>query len=188
MVSDSNNKKRLEVFTRITQIATGISVILGIILGLFGLYDTKQQAELSLKSLRLSSLEHINTVIENDNRAREKIGKFLALLNKERIPPSSELLNKYGTGSAAYLSEELRAFREIGRHYERMGTIIRLGYLDFPFIYEVIPFPDEFWDSTEKLRQTIQSNWSGRGKGLNDFWKNFSWLREEYKKKRLSDG
>lgn len=85
-----------------------------------------------------------------------------------------------------YHSKEATPIVSVGRHYEQLGALVRLGYVDFDLVYEIIPFPDQFWEATAPVRAGARTNWSG-GKGLPDFWKNFEYLKTLYDKQRALD-
>ena len=65
-----------------------------------------------------------------------------------------------------------------------LGAMIRLGYLDFDLVFEVVTFPDQFWNESEELRQFMADNWSGPDQPLSDLWSNFAYLRERYHEER----
>lgn len=179
-------KSKLDTFARIIQIITGLSIITGIIIGVIGLYNAHKQAKLAFRSMRLTSLQYINQLIDNDSNVRQKIGKFINNLDGGLIPDSKTLLERYNTGEGVYLSPELDDFREIFRHYEQLGAKVKLEYIDMDLIFEVIPFPDKYWDKTKELRCRIQYNWYGNGRGLKDFGSNFLYLKEFYDEQRGS--
>jgi len=89
-----------------------------------------------------------------------------------------------GLALGVYLSPELSDFREIFRHYERLGAKVKLQYIDMDLIFEVIPFPDKYWEKTKDLRCRIQYNWYGKGRELTDFGTNFLYLKEFYEGQR----
>jgi hypothetical protein len=66
---------------------------------------------------------------------------------------------------------------------------VRLGYLDFDLIYEVVDFPDKFWDETDEFRKSARTvNWFDANKRLPDFWKNFEYLHDRYVERRKLEG
>jgi hypothetical protein len=82
----------------------------------------------------------------------------------------------------------------MGHHYEVLGALVGADVVDFRLIYEVVDFPDEFWDATDELRAKARSNWSVRvqgnsrvTQGLPDFWKNFNKLHDRYVQQRKRD-
>ena len=95
------------------------------------------------------------------------------------------MLDRLGSGEAIYISDELTNYRAVHYHYEQMGALVKLEYLDFPLIFEVIAFPDAYMDSAESLRRIIRENWKGKNKALPDFGANIEFLRKCYEKSRL---
>lgn len=93
-------------------------------------------------------------------------------------------------GSAIFFPEGA-TIAAVGRHYEELGALVRLDYIRFDVVYEVVPFPDGFWAATKPIREEAQSNWSidenGKHTGLRDFWKNFEYLKQQYDRQRDLD-
>jgi hypothetical protein len=209
-------KSRFESVGRITQITSSISIIIGIVVALVGLYDAKQQADLSFTAMRMTQLEPLREMIkkerENENALIEPFMKKLelcdnakaakrenstagcendfpeckGLLTKEgRLPPVADLLEHFGgKGSEIYGHPCFDQFKQIGRHFDELGAMVRLGYVDFDFLFTLIPFPDDFWNDTLEYRGAIQTNWDGEGEPLDDFWVNFAWLHDRYQRER----
>lgn len=180
-------KSRLDIVARFIQIITGLSIIIGIIVAIIGIINTHEQAKMAIRSMKLSSLQYINQLIDNDTLVRNKINKFISDMKSGVIPTPKKLLLKYKTGELVYLSPELSDFRDIFRHYEQLGAKVKLQYIDSDLVYEVIPFPDNLWDLTTELRCRIQYNWYGEGKEMKDYGSNFSALKEFYDHKRGPD-
>ena len=187
MVEDNGGSK-LEHFTRIMQAASAVSVIVGICAALFGMYSALQNARTNALATKLSGVTAVNQFIDEDTKVRGDIGKFLSAYSgdsgKEKL---RELMRRYQSGEKAYESTELSELRDIGRHYERMGTYVKLWYLDFLIVYEVIPFPDDFWNETAEFRIAVRKDSWSDGRGLHDFWKNFELLRQRYIEQRAKD-
>lgn len=185
MDNEAKGKRtKLDTLARIIQIITGLSVISGIIIGFAGLFDAHKQAKLAFRAMKMSSLQYINQLIDNDTNVRLKIEKFIKEVEIGKIPGPKTLFEKYTTGEGVYLSPELSDFRDIFRHYEQMGAKVKLQYIDSDLIFEVIPFPDNYWDMTNELRCRIQYNWYGKGRELKDFGSNFLFLKEFYDTQR----
>ncbi len=182
----SRQNTRLEVFTQVVQAASGISIILGIMLSVWGVYDTLQKANLAVRSVRLSSLLVLKDFVDSDSKIRQETTVFL---RKYKTPDElRQVIAKYESGQAAYDSDELADLREIGHHYEQIATLVKLDYVDFDLVYETIPFPDEFWSRTEAFRKEIQTtNWFHKGRGLPDFWDNMTALKARYESARAHD-
>ena len=127
-------------------------------------------------------------MIKEDGDIRTKALKdFGGTWDEKKI---SQVLAQHGTVAEAYYSDDLAPVRTMGHHYEVLGELVEADVLDFKLIYEVVDFPDEFWDATEELRTRAKSSWTvkdGRPKGLPDFWQNFSKLHERYDQQRKRD-
>lgn len=169
----------MERFTRIIQILTGISIIVGIVAAI-------TQVDLAVKGLKQSRLAQVNQLLDVDSDIRAKIPVFLNTYTAAKL---DAVLKDHPTGELAYLSDELEGLRTIGRHYERMGALVKFDYIDFVLIFEVIPFPESFWEGTTSFRTKIRkSNWLGGEKGLEDFWANFEYLGCRYAEEREGAG
>ncbi len=180
----SEETGKLDVLERVTRIASSLSVILGVVVVVMGIFSAVHEGSRAVKSMRLSSLPHIQQLIQADTVFRPKIASFLKSHDNEQL---MALLTMYETGSLAYHSDELIHFREIGRHYDLMGALVRLDYIDFDLLYAVIPFPDDFWAETRAFRDELRlRNWSADG-GLPDFWENFEYLRGLYQQAREAE-
>jgi hypothetical protein len=180
-MAEDQNPGRLNLFERITRIATSISVIVGIGAAIFGMFN-------SLQSWRYSQLAGVNQYIDEDTQVRAKVLAFSQQYNgpegKKKI---HDLIEQKGSCEAAYYSPELADMREVGRHYERMGTLLRLNYLNFDLLYEVVVFPGDFWSETEEFRNQARAKWDKSGTPLPDFWKNFEYLKGRYDQRRKQD-
>lgn len=106
------------------------------------------------------------------------------MTNYRKLPSPDSLLEKYGTGRSIYYSEELKDFRKICNHYDTVGALMNGRYLDFDLYYQIVSFPDDFYDKTRELREKIKNNWEDKGKPLKDFLSNFENLRKRYETER----
>ncbi len=175
---------KLDTLEKITRIASNLSVILGVIFVLVGIYNAINEGSRAVKSLKLSSLPHIDNLITRDTELRPRIKEFLDEYDSHKL---MGLLSKYETGERVYLSDDLSDFREIGRHYDRVGALVKLDYIDFDLLFAVIPFPDDFWEETRVFRVEIRTRkWDEDG-GLPDFWENFEYLGQLYEEAREAE-
>jgi hypothetical protein len=170
-----------ELIGKIADGAKNIAIIVGVVVTIFGLYKGYKELALSARSQKLSSFGTVKELIKVDEEERAKINEIVAM--KALIP---DMIKKHGDASSFYHSPEATKIASVGRHYEELGAMVRLGYVDFDLIYEIIPFPDEFWEATEPIRKEARSNWS-EGHGLPDFWKNFEYLKSLYDGRRDVD-
>lgn len=151
-------------FARATSIASSITIILGVITALFQLQSGLTQATQTLNSLKLQALQQVTGLLDKNYEIRQK-QRALRLTNlSQRVADAQKAIAAGTTGEDLYLSHDFDDFRDITAHYERLGAIVDLGYLDFDLLFQVIPFPETFWSSTRHLRDTIGKNWSGRDK------------------------
>lgn len=133
---------------------------------------------------RLLQNREISRIEERDQKLMPNIKQFLDDVSEQRICKPGVIVQKYGTAERAYFSDEFSLLREIGRHYERVGVLVRFGYLDINAIFEVVVFPDDFWEQTMPYQRVFRENWWGTRRRLPDFWKNFEYLQAEYERLR----
>ena len=189
MSDATKTKDWMQPTRQIVQIVTGLSVVIGIFFGLSELMNARKELDVAVRILKLSSLQHHNRIFEQNRRIRHKRQEFVKKYKKIKAEGREQeyihqLFVKHGTGRSVYLSKDLKVFSEVGRHYEYLGALVKLDYIDFPLVFEVLAFPDDFLDETQKLRQRIQDEWDGSGKRNKEFWKNFLYLRELYREER----
>ena len=170
-----------EIIAKLADGAKNLAIIAGVAVTIFGLYKGYKELAFSTRTQKLSSFGTVKELIKADEEQRSKINDVLEM--KASIP---ELIKKYGNVGRFYHSKEAANIASVGRHYEELGTLVRLGYIDFDLVYEIIPFPDEFWEAMAPIRNQAKSNWS-EGKGLPDFWKNFEYLKNLYDRHRDID-
>ncbi len=174
----------MDILLSIVSFLEKLTVIGGICAGLFLIWNRNKMTRISQDNLQLKNWEQLQKIIDRDTEIRNHIFSFLEKMDNNANLSIDNLKKKYATGKLLYLSSELKEFSLIGRHYEQLGASLRLKYLPLELINEVIPFPDEFWDKTEKLREIISTNWFGDNKPLNSFWSNFAWMRKKWHEKR----
>ena len=158
---------------------------IGVIPGFMGVFYNMEQQRIENeqmgKAMRLTALGAVNDMIEKDHAQQANIEKALNYIKK--FPEGNlDELPEGKTGRQLYY--ETPGLSEAGRHYEHLGAMVKLGYIDFDLIFEVISFPDKFWDSSEPLMNMIRQNWGGKGQPLPDLWINFRFLREKYHQQR----
>ena len=201
-------RSRMDTVARITQITMAVSIIVGIFAALYGLYDTKRQADISFATLRMTQLEALQGIILKNRKLQEdEIEPFMKKLvpNEEEsgaknceprlfgedggLLSAKEILEYFKwVGQDAYYHDCFEEFVAVGRYYDELGAMVRLGYVDFDFLFTLLPFPDKFWEATREYRVAIAANWEKKDDPLPDFWINFSWLRDEYRKERRRAG
>jgi hypothetical protein len=165
-------------------IAGGLSVILGVVISLFQLTAFVENSKRGNLTLRLSALQQVKTFLEEDEQVRRRAQAFLA----NRLPAvtvkQNAAIKRMGSGEAFYLSHEMKDFAAVHYHYEQMGALVKLGYVDFPLIFEVVAFPDAYMEAVEPLRAAIAANWKGAGRELPDLGANIKYLKSCYEMSR----
>lgn len=162
-----------------------ISVIITCVSIVIGLIVTIANMQSSWKQTRLAGLTQAKEIFSLEDEIQKEATIFA---NTSSIPDAKYLLKEYKTGQEIYCSKDpsLARFYKIAHHYEKVGALVKTGYLDFNLYYEVFAFPDKFWEKSNDLRNTIKQNWYGSGRQLDDFLSNFEYLRSRYMKKRSS--
>ena len=191
---EPDSRSKLDVILKIAQLAVLAAVMVAIVMGLVTMSEMRRQVELHLRMTRLIHIKELRGLVDDGRKLDTRIRAFLdripdadgkCAVQPDCLPKPDDLFQRsHKNGREMYYSEDLKEFVEIGRLYEDLGALIRLGYGDFDFAYTLLNFPDGFWERTSAYRHLIQDNWSGEQKPLPDFWMNFSWLRDEYVKER----
>ena len=127
------------------------------------------------------TLQHTIELIENF----DQIGKLASELTAKGVLEdlenhSKDFLEEGKTGKQIYYSKEFTKFKTVCHNYERLGAYIKHEYFNFNIFFDITPFPDDFWDKSNSLREAIRCNWYGKNKGMSDFLENFQWLRKRY--------
>jgi hypothetical protein len=102
-MTNDGKPSRLAQFAQITQAASGISVIVGICVAVFGIYS-------NFNTLKLSGLTPVKEMIEEDNAVRKEMDVFLKKYNTEEKVVG--IIPKYGNGELAYTAEP--GLRDVG--------------------------------------------------------------------------
>ena len=178
-MTDAPRLTKFDQFARITQAASGISIILGIIIGLTQIYKTSSELRGAAHSAKMNALPSVRELVKEDTAIRQEMTTFLENYDREKLE------KEIGSGDleSAYYSASLAPLRDVGHHYEEMGALVKSDYVDFDLVFELIPFPDNFWELTAPVRERARTNWS-KGKGLPDFWRNFTYLQCRYQTRR----
>ncbi len=157
----------------LTLFVTCLSVIVGVVV-------TVSNMRTSMQQTRLAGWQQARNVFDREDVIKVEVNDFLS----KGVPDVQELWNRYRSGRAMYQSKELAQYNRICHHYEEVGALVKQGYIDFGLYYEIVPFPEEFWNTTERLRERIGKNWKGEAKELKDFLSNFEGLKDHYDRKR----
>jgi hypothetical protein len=155
----------------------------GVIPAVWGIFDSTEKARLEEQKtqalLRLTAFPALDGVIQRDRTERENVERAVASLRS--LAAGGGWQAAYPTGKAAY--HGIPGLASAGRHYEYLGVMIRLGYVEFEPIFEVISFPDELWAEMEAsglLASIREHSWNAPDQPLPDFWSNFGHLRDLY--------
>jgi hypothetical protein len=186
-VPEKSSSSLYDHLAAMSRAAASLSIVVGVIAGIIGLINGVQSLHTSAMADRQKNYPVAQQVISDNTKLEPNEVKFLHDFSGDAGKAKLRLLVQ-GKGNAAdaYYSDDLEDLRAIGRHYEQMGALVKHGYIDFDLLFDVIPFPDEFWDETAEFRHTAQTgNWSD-GKPLPDFWKNFTFLHDQYEKRRTA--
>jgi hypothetical protein len=152
---------------------------------LFQLSSFVRSATSTLDAVKLQALDKVVGILQADAEIQKnQINYLTSSAAATQVRMLDDALKQNMTGQQFYWSDQGRLFSEIADHYERLGAILRLGYLEFDIIFQIVPFPDRFWKATAELRRKIRENWFGPNQPLPDFHENFAWLCRRYEQER----
>jgi hypothetical protein len=77
-----------------------------------------------------------------------------------------------------YGQEKYNELREIGYHFEFIGTLVRRKIIHFKVIFDIISFPDDLWLKTSEFRKVMKRSY------FRDFWENFGYLNSDFQRER----
>jgi hypothetical protein len=176
---------RLLRLERLAAIATRLTAIIGIVVALVQLTSFVRSATSTLDAVKLQALDKVVGLLQIDAQIQKNQLEYLATsAATTQLKMLDEALKQDIPGQQFYWSDAASSFSEIADHYERLGAILRLGYLEFDIIFQIVPFPDRFWKATSELRGKIRENWFGPKQALPDFQENFAWLCRRYEQER----
>ncbi|MBB2487446.1 hypothetical protein H5407_19605 [Mitsuaria sp. WAJ17] len=170
-------------------IASGISVIVGAAISVGQFREFVDNSVKGDMSRRLAALSHVKEFFAEDAKMARRAHRFLSTNWLQIRPRIQEKIREAGSGEAFYLSDEMADFAAVHYHYEQLGALVKLGYIEFPLVYEIIAFPDEYMDTVAPLRKALAAHWKGPGRPLDDLGSNIQWLRACYEfSRRLPHG
>ena len=73
---------------------------------------------------------------------------------------------------------QLNHISRIGEFYEYVGVLVRHRLGSFELLFELLPFPNKFWEDTLEFQAAMQEIMFA------DFWNNFVYLHDRYVKMR----
>ncbi len=117
----------------------------------------------------------------------KRTGAYLSLLNDIQKPSDDPATPRWG--QEVYYSDDARIqdFRTAHQYFEKIGVLVRQGFLDFPLVFDLVAFPDDFWKESEELRTTLSRHWNPGQKELRDFGDGIAYLQWRYTKQRKAN-
>ena len=181
MAEKSTGKgRRLSRWRDVAGIVSSLSIVLGVAISVTQLIGFVENSKRASVSLRLSTLQQVKDFLGRDEEVRRLAHAFLA----QKLPGIEanvgERIKQYGSGEAFYLSPEMKDFATVHYHYEQMGALLKLGYVEFPLIFEIIAYPDMYMERVERVREAVARDWKGPGQPLPDLGSNIQYLRACY--------
>lgn len=177
------------LWRNLVSIATGLSVIVGVLISLTQLAGWVGDARRANMAARLNSLEHINKFLETDEAVRRRGRAFVRDRLPQLLPQIEQRIREIGNGEDFYLREEMADYAAVHYHYEQMGALVKLQYVEFPLLFEIIAFPDDYMAAVEPLRRALAQHWKGIDRPLPDFGSNIQFLKSCYElSRRLPPG
>src|SRR5690242_13768128 len=165
-------------------ILSSVSIFFGVLISVTQLMGFVENSRRSNVTLRLSALQQVKEFLSRDEEVRRLAQGFLAQKLPAIEADVDERIKRYGSGEAFYLSPEMKDFATVHYHYEQMGALVKLGYIEFPLIFEIIAYPDAYMRRVEPLRAAIAKTWKGPGQPLPDLGSNIQYLRTCYEASR----
>src|SRR5262252_3557657 len=103
-----------------SQLGTRISIIIGVIVALYGFYDSRERAQFAAQTNKLQSLSYIQNFITEDFAIQQTITTF----DYGQLPSLEAKATRDG-GRRLYFSKDIGDVLSIGEHYERMGAELK---------------------------------------------------------------
>ena len=172
--------QRFAVWRNLVSIATGLSVIVGVLISLTQLAAWVNESKRANLSARLQSLSEVQKFLQSDEAVRRRGRAFVHAQLPQVLARAEALLGAAGNGEDFYLSKDMEDFAAVHYHYEQLGALVKLEYVEFALIFEIIAFPDDYMAAVKPLRDAVAANWKGLGKPLPDFGSNIEFLRSCY--------
>lgn len=164
--------------------AAGLSVIVGTLVSVSQFVEYVSNAKRADLSQRLSSLGQVKQFLADDVEVRRRGRLFVREQLPALLADADLRIRKAGSGEDFYLSAEMHDFAAVHYHYEQLGALVKLGYVEFPLIFEIVAYPDDYMDAVEPLRAAVARHWKGIDKPLPDFGSNIAYLKTCYELSR----
>lgn len=163
---------------KVVGIATGLSVIAGVAMSVSHLAALAENSKRAGTSNRLQALQQIQSILREDEDVRTHARRFMRDSGAQISPRVLALIREAGSGEDFYLSPAMKDYATVHHHYEQLGALVKLGYIDFALVFEVIPFPDEYMKTVRPIREAITTHWRGVGqRPLLGFGANIDYLQ-----------
>lgn len=163
---------------KVVGIATGLSVIAGVAMSVSHLAALAENSKRASTSNRLQALQQIQSILREDEDVRTHARRFMRQAAPEIGPRVLDLIREAGSGEDLYLSPAMKDYATVHHHYEQLGALVKLGYIDFTLVFEVIPFPDEYMKTVRPIREALTTHWRGIGqRPLVGFGSNIDYLQ-----------
>lgn len=172
--------QRFAVWRNLVSIATGLSVIVGVLISLTQLAAWVNESKRANLSARLQGLSEVQKFLQSDEAVRRRGRAFVHAQLPQVLARAEALLGAAGNGEDFYLSKDMEDFAAVHYHYEQLGALVKLEYVEFALIFEIIAFPDDYMAAVKPLRDAVAANWKGLGKPLPDFGSNIEFLKSCY--------
>ncbi len=176
--------QRWSLWRNLVAVCAGLSVIVGMLISVAQLAEWVQDSKRANISQRLSALQQVNKFLEADEAVRRRGRLFVKEKLPLILPRLDELIRAAGSGEDFYLSKDMEDFAAVHYHYEQMGALVKLEYVEFPLVFEIIAFPDDYMAAVKPVRDAVAANWKGMGKALPDLGSNIDFLRACYESSR----
>jgi hypothetical protein len=175
---------RFAVWRNLVGVASGLSVIVGVLISLTQLAEWVKDAKRASVSARLDAFGHVRKFLEEDEAVRRRGRAFVRDTLPGLLPQVAERIRAAGSGEDFYLSKDMEDYAAVHYHYEQMGALVKLQYVEFALIFEIVAFPDDYMREIKPLRDAIAAHWKGPGQPLPDFGSNIDFLKSCYEKSR----
>lgn len=172
--------QRFAVWRNLVSIATGLSVIVGVLISLTQLAAWVNESKRANLSARLQGLSEVRGFLVADEAVRRRGRAFVHAQLPQLLLRAEALIRAAGNGEDFYLSKDMEDFAAVHYHYEQLGALVKLEYVEFALIFEIIAFPDDYLAAVKPLRDAVAAHWKGLGKPLPDFGSNIDYLQSCY--------
>ncbi|SEK54175.1 hypothetical protein SAMN05216359_102143 [Roseateles sp. YR242] len=170
---------------KVVGMATGLSVIVGVAMSVSHLAALVKDSKRANASTRLQALQQIHSILKEDEAIRIRARHFLRRGVPDIEPHVVDLIREAGSGEDFYFSATMKDYAAVHYHYEQLGALVKLGYIEFPLVFEVIPFPDAYMKAVQPIRDALAENWRGIGqRPMTGFGSDIDYLKDCFEHSR----